>query len=144
MKGAANTINEEMIKDIDWWLEFLPDYDGISILWIQDRWEYNQLLASDASLVGGGAVCGNSFFHVKFTPHILDVTSNIAQREMYMILLALELWAHELRGKVIRFLTDNQVSMFAINRGQSHDKFMLWCLRKIVYITAKNDILIEM
>ena len=141
--GQRIIIDNEMKKDIKWWLEFLPGFSGTSILWLLDKWEYDEQLASDASLVGGGAVCQNEFFHFKFNDNILKKTSNIAQLELFTILVSLRLWGQKLAGRVVRFYTDNQISMHVINRGKSRDEFTLSCLRKIVAITAENQILLR-
>ena len=29
-------VNEQTIKDVKWWIKFLPTFDGVSILWLQD------------------------------------------------------------------------------------------------------------
>ena len=73
----------------------------------------------------------------------MENTTNIAQREMYTILISMRLWGHEMYGCVVKFYTDNQNSMFAINRGNTKDRFMLYCLREIVKITAKYQILLR-
>ena len=138
-----NVINEEMKKDIQWWIQFLPTFEGVSMIWLLDRCGYDEQLTSDASLVGGGATFQTQMVHFKFNQQLLDNTSNIAQRELFTTLVALRIWAPELTGQVVRFYTDNQNSMYAVNRGRSNDKFMLACLREIVSITAKHQILLR-
>ena len=105
-------------KDIEWLIEYLPKFNGISILWLQDMVEIDASLASDASLIGGGATFRKQFIHFKFSPWVLEHTSNIAQREMLTILVALRTWGPELRGQVIRFSTDNENYKFAINLAE--------------------------
>ena len=139
----GNPIQSELLKDIAWWKCFLPTFNGVLILWLLDLHPIDELLASDASLIGGGAVHKNEFVHFKFHPEILESTSNIAQREMYTIMVAMKLWGHKLAGNVVRFYTDNQNCLFAINSGDSRDCFMLKCLREIIWITAKLQILLR-
>ena len=140
---SGNKLDQEMVKDIQWWRDYLPDFDGVSILWLEDCLTTNAWLASDASLIGGGAVHKKQFFHVKFSPFIMNTTTNIAQRELYTILIAVKLWAKELSGKVVRFSTDSQVAMFAVNRGRTHDPFMLACLRELTRVLANHQILLK-
>ena len=51
----------EMIKDLTWWEKFLPQFDGVSILWLQDCLSMDQWLAMDASLIGVGVYKENNF-----------------------------------------------------------------------------------
>ena len=141
-KGTV-VVNEEIINDIDWWLGYLPSFSGVSILWLEDSLKIDELLASDASLIGGGATHGKEYFHFKFPGWILEETDNIAQREIYTIVVAIKLWGSRLAGKVVRFKTDNMISKFAINNGRSKDSFILMCLREITWILAKYEILLR-
>ena len=144
----SNYVTEEIRKDVNWWIGFLPGFDGTSILWLEDKWDYNELMATDASLIGGGATMSNELgskemFHCKFPQHIMEATNNIAQREMLTIVIAIKLWRKQLAGKVIRILTDSQVSMYAINRGRTKDAFMLNCIREIAWVATKEQILLR-
>ena len=136
-------VTAQMRKDIRWWKEFLPEFDGVAILWLQDRWEPDTLLGTDASLIGGGAVHEEQFIHFKFPKFVLENTNNIAQREMLTILVAVRLWADDLAGKVVRIMTDSQVSMFAINNGKCKDEFVLQCLRELTWTLAKKANIIK-
>ena len=135
-------IDVEFRRDLIWWEEFLPKFDGISLLWLRDEHPHNQLMASDASMVGGGGTHKEEFFHIKFNQQILEQTNNIAQRELYTIMIAVKLWGSKMYGQVVRFDTDNQISMFAVNTGRTRDHFLLKCLREIaLYATRFQCIL---
>ena len=45
-----------MLKNMQWWLDFLQIFNGVSILWLQDLKKIDACLAFNASLIGGGAV----------------------------------------------------------------------------------------
>ena len=51
---GRNEVNQQMLKDIQWWLDFLLSFSRISILWLNDGLPVDEDLASDASLIGGG------------------------------------------------------------------------------------------
>ena len=136
-------VDDEMQKDLQWWRDFLPSFNGICILWLQDCITPDALVASDASLVGGGGVYEKQYCHFKFPKSVVECTDNITQRELVTIMVVIKLWCKELYGKMIRFTTDNEASMFAINRGRTRDKFMLRCIREIAWICAQNQILIK-
>ena len=136
-------IGDEILQDLQWWERFLPEYNGISILWLQDALPIDHYIASDASLIGGGAVHNKEFFHFRFPEEIMRQTTNIAQRELFTIVIALKLWGSELYGNVVKFSTDNMNCMYAINKGRTKDAFMLKCIREIAWIGAKNQFLLK-
>ena len=136
-------MKEKILQDLNWWRHYLPEFNGISILWLQDCLMVDNWFASDASMIGGGAMHGKQFFHFKFPKKILEIISNIAQRELLTIMVAIKLWSKALAGKVVRFSTDNQVSMHAINSGRTRDGFTLNCIKEIAWVCAKNEILLK-
>ena len=140
---SISMVDNELRKDLKWWKHFLPEFDGISILWLQDSMMVDEYLASDACLTGGGAIHCKDFFHFKFTNEILQQTHTIVQLELFTIVIALKKWSIELQGKVIHFSTDNEVSKFAINSGRLRDEFTLRCLREIAWLSAKNEFLLR-
>ena len=83
------------------------------------------------------------YFHVKFPQEIIKEIDNIAQLELYTIVLAIKLWDNNLKGKVVQISTDNQISMFAINTGCTRDHFMLKCLCEIAWTCAKFQMLLR-
>ena len=83
------------------------------------------------------------FFHHKFSQSILDCMNNIAQRELFAILIAVKMWVCDLRGKMVKFSTDNQNALLAINKGHTKDKFMLKCIRKLAWVCAKEQVMIK-
>ena len=125
MLGVLRTIkddkpiamNQQIKHDLHWWAAYLPKFDGISILWLQDCLTIDHWLASDASLTGGGGTHDKQYFHLRFSDRILKDTEHIAQRELLTTMIAIKLWAPELKGKIVKFSTDNQWSMHAINSG---------------------------
>ena len=144
MRKEKESMDEEMLKDVKWWKQYLPKFNGTAILWLQDSMEVDQFLASDASLVGGGAVMEKQFFHWKFDAEVLQQTDNIAQKEILTIVVVVKLWAKQLAGKVVWFSTDNEISKFAINKGRTTDPFILKCLREIAWVAAEHQFLLKM
>ena len=136
-------IPEETKKDIIWWEKFPPDYHRTSMLWLYNILIPDTIFATDASLQAAGGVMHQEFFHVEFPWEIKCDAQNIAQLEILAIVLALKLWTTHCQNKVIRIFTDNQIALWAINKGKSKDKFILKCIREIAWISAKNQILLK-
>ena len=74
-----------------------------------------------------------------FPPFIASQNLNINQLELLTILVSLKLWLR-LRGCTIEILTDNKVSVYALNYQRSSDHFMQCCLREIWLLLALNNI----
>ena len=77
-----------------------------------------------------GMLCFGEFFHAPFPPFIAAKKLNINQLELLTILVSLKLWQARLRGWTrgctFEILTDNQVTVFALNNQRSSDHC---CLR---------------
>ena len=136
-------MDTEILKDLRWWYNYLPRFNGISLLWLQDSEYVDQWLASDSSLIGAGAIHGKEYFHYKFPEFVLTITQNIVQRELLAVVIAIKLWAKDLHGRMIRFSTDNQNALFAINKGRTRDPFMLCCIRELAWVCAEHQIMIK-
>ena len=147
LKETLNTgvtmVHPEIRKDLNWWKHFLPTFNRVSILWLQDVAQIDELLALDASLIGGGATHRKEFIHFKFPENINTATNHISVKELLTIVVAVKIWSEQLAGKVVRFFTDNEAAMHAINHGRVKDPFMLSCLRELTWYTAKFQILLR-
>ena len=141
---GKHKINAETRKDIEWWIAFLPQFDGVSMLWLQDKLKIDEVLAMDVCLNGGGACCESEFFHFRFPDSIKVKTNHITQLELLTIVIAVKLWIHKFTGKVVRLSLDNQASVWAVNQGKTKDSFMLQCLCEIAWFTAKNQVLLKL
>ena len=93
--------------------------------------------------MGDRATHRNEYLHFKFDEKILQKTGNIAQRELFTIVIAIKVLATQLAGNVVKFYMDNENALVAINKGKTHDEFMLDCLREITWYTAKYEILLR-
>ena len=137
-------ITEEMKKDMEWWISYLPQYNGISIIWLCDKWEQGRVLATDASLTGAGGTCCNEYFHHKFTDVTLEQTNHIAQLEILAIVIALKLWRRFITKKLVQIESDNESTVWAVNLGKSRDKYMLKCIREIAWVTANCQCMVKL
>ena len=98
------------------------------------------LFACDPRLDVCGAVCLGEFFHAPFPLSIAAKQLNISQLELFTILIPFKFWQARLRGCTVEILTDNQVSVYALNNQRSSDHFMQCCLREIWLLLALNNI----
>ena len=129
-----------MREDLIWWKFFLQHYNGVSVIPTAIIVSDPELFTCDACLDACGAVCFGEFFHATFPPFIVSQHLNINQLELLTILVCLKLWQDRLRGSHVVILTDNQVSVFALNNQRSSNIFMQRCLRELWLLLSLNNI----
>ena len=136
-------LDSELKKDVAWWNKFVRQYNGVSILWLEQCIQPDSVLATDASLVGAGGVMwySNKYYRVSFPEQW--AYKNIAYLEMWAILIAVKVWGHELSGKKLILKCDNQAVVAVINNGRSRNLFLQEAMRELLYMCAKLELQIR-
>ena len=134
------SIPAEAQKDVAWWLKFMPLYNGVSMIpW--EEWSVpDSVMSSDACLVGCGAWVEGQYFHAQFPDFILAHRPSINSLELLAIVVAIKLWGASWKGKRIRILCDNMVSVQVLNSGAARDEFLQDCLREICFFLALYEV----
>ena len=137
---GAHDIPSDVHKDLMWWARFLPKYNGVSMMPLQDWCQPDSIFASDACLVGCGAwVPGlNQFFHAEFPEHIRSEARHINGLELLTIIVACKVWGRFWKGMRILVQCDNEVSVVVMNCGRTKDVFLQACLRELEFIVARH------
>ena len=92
-------VSADMQADIDWWLAFLPLFNGTSFIKPQ-HWEFDDLqFTTDASMNAGGATCLDECFTCEFPDDIVRTAQHITALELYTIVVAVKFWAPKLRQR---------------------------------------------
>ena len=108
-------------KDINWWLTFLPSYNGISMMMYEEWSKPDEIFSSDACMTGCGGWFNGKFFHKVFPAVFINCDFHINCLELLAIIVCLKLWAKYFRGLRIRILCDNQIAVTVINTGKSRN-----------------------
>ena len=137
-QGKAR-VDDEVRADISFFIHLLPEFNGIRIL-DKSGFPPDYIVELDACLQGCGAIAGEEFYAVPFPARILAENHPIAHLELLNIVVALKLWAHRWRGKVIRIYCDNMNSCMAVQSGRSRVPFMQRALREIFLYTTSHDV----
>lgn len=135
-------LTKEARADINAWLVFAENFNGKS-LFLSDRWESSvQLnLYTDASNIGFGCVLGTQWFAQIWDGQWLSY--HITVRELYPLIIAVELWGSQLKNKCVNFHSDNLAVVHIINKQSSKDKTIMQLVRKFVLLTLKYNILFK-
>ena len=125
-------LNVEFQNDIEWWLTYLPSWNGVSFLYNADWTSTPDMeLFTDASNKGFGCYfqgqwCQGTFPQQSFG----DWQMSINCHELYVATMALALWGPQLRGKHLLFHCDKHVHSAYYGQGlhsqQDHDGLGLY------------------
>ena len=141
---APVSVPDYIQADVNWWLEFAPKYNGVSMM-PPLKWEApDKIFSVDACLMGAGGFSMDSpssamYFHCAFPENVKLAAQHINGLEIFTIRMAVMLWGERFSGKNILIYSDNQCSVELINRGKSTCRFMQNCLRDILFVAARNE-----
>lgn len=133
------SIPSNINKDIVWWQKFVPLYNGISMMSLEEWSKPDEIFSSDSCITGCGGWFSGRFFHRIFPKFILEYKLHINCLELLAIVICLKLWGQFFKGRKIRILCDNQVSVTVINTGRSRNEYLQMCLREICYLCALSE-----
>ena len=109
------TLNAEARKDIQWWLDFLPTWNGISIF-PDDNWTpaSDLLTFTDASSkIGNEAYCKKDWFCGAWPSHLQGQC--IQWKELFTIYLACDVWGRSAQSSKSKDLMDLAGKIFLIS-----------------------------
>ena len=136
------SLSVNQMRDLDWWIKFLPDYNGVSFFIDKNITPANFLqITCDACSVGGGASWGSKWLYVRWTGS--DVDNDIQTKELDIIVRAASTCGKFCSGKRILFQTDNIAAMYAINKRAVKSKTMCFLLRCLYFVEAKYSFAIS-
>lgn len=130
-------VSAEIRDDIAWWRDFLPQWNGISLLYERQWLDAPRIeFFTDSCGTGYGAIYGNEWFAGTWSDEWLDAAwrkSGLSMPflELFTTVAAALTWGHKWAGKKITFRTDAEASMYAINGKTAKDAGMAHLLRML-------------
>ena len=116
-------VSHDMKLDIDWWVTFLPLFNGVSLI-KPDAWSFDDFqFATDACLTGGGATCQDQCFSLVFPLNIVKEAVHITALELFVVVVAVRVWAPLLAHHRFIVSCDNEAAVTVINSGITRDPF---------------------
>lgn len=134
-------LNNECRKDIDWWINYLPTWNGVSFFY-EVNWSSNVDLElwTDASNMGIGAYYRGQWISQPFTGVFEQFSEySINWRELFAIVVAAATWGHQLMCKRVLFYCDNQAVVTILQKGTSPDCNIMSLVRTLFYVCAKHN-----
>ena len=134
-------VPEEVRKDVIWWNRYLDQFNGITMMPMEDWSEPDAVIEVDACLSGSGGInwVSGEVFHEEFPEEVMKHGFDINVLEMLTLTIALKLWGYCLKGKLLMIHCDNMVTVSVINSGRTRSSMLQDCLREVVYWTAKFE-----
>ena len=134
------SIPEFVRRDLRWWKIFLPLYNGVSMMAIENWAVPDEVFATDACLLGcGGWSEDRRYFHSPFPDTICKQSIDINGLELLTIIIACKVWGRGWKGKRMLVHCDNMVSVIVMNTGKTSDLFLQACLREIAFLAATRE-----
>ncbi|XP_069108938.1 uncharacterized protein [Argopecten irradians] len=129
-------LTSEAKADIKAWQHFIQSYNGVT-LFLPDIWESSTHLHfyTDASGLGFGAVLGTQWFFGEW-PHVFN-KYHITIKELFPIVLAVQLWGNALKNKCILFHCDNSAVVAVLNTHTSKEPTVMKLVRKLVLTSLR-------
>ncbi|MCG8048417.1 MAG: hypothetical protein N0E48_22830 [Candidatus Thiodiazotropha endolucinida] len=134
-------LNKEARADIKAWLTFIDSFNGKSVF-LPTQWQSSDSLSfyTDASGAKGfAAIFGNEWFAYSWSDKMQHY--QIAIKELFPIVIALEHWGSGFRDSKVLFLTDNMAVVEIINKQTSKEKVLMTLIRRLVLSALRFNIL---
>ena len=134
-KRVKIQLTPEFHRDLNWFREFIPKFNGCAFF-VHQNIQYE--IELDACLQGLGARCGNQVYAMQIPLNFNNM--GIVHLEMINILVAVRTWATLWQGKNIRIHCDNQAVVSVLTTGKTRDAILAAIARNILMETSRHDI----
>ena len=130
-------ITAEGRKDIWWWLEFLPTWNGVEVIQSRPILSVDIRLFTDASDVGLGGFYNGQWFSISLEG---KVKHSIGYFELLSIVVAVLCWGSNWRDSQVVLFTDHEALVHIWKTGSCKCPFMMALIRKLFFFTAEHNI----
>ena len=135
-------LNMEYCKDIEWWLTYLPSWNGVSYLY--DAGWTNSLdveLFTNTSDKGFGCYFQGQWCQGTFPQQAFkDQWMSIKWCKLYAVTMALPLWGPQLKGKHLFFHYDNTSVVHIMAKASTHSKTMIALVCTFTLLSMQHNI----
>ena len=136
-KQGWQCMSRDIQMDVKWWQRFLPLYDNVSLMWLEQEPQVGYLISTDACMTGIGGFSQGEYFHAKIPQRLQQQQQyKIHHFEMWAIIVAVKLWREKIKGKKFRVQSDNQAVVEVIRDGNARDRILQQQLRLLMFEAA--------
>ena len=128
-------LNPDFHRDLRWFLNFLPDFNGVALY---DHKKVAFQVHLDACLQGLGDVFSNLVYHVPIPLEFSNL--NIVHLEMINIVVVLKLFCNHWAKQSVKVFCDNIAVVQVLQSGSTRDPYLAAAARNVWLLAAKYDI----
>ena len=99
-----------MLSDIDWWLTFLPHFNGSAMIALRPRDFHDVLFTCDSCLHRGRATCFDECTSFAYPRDIEELALHINALELFVLVMAVKIWAPKLASSRFQISCDNDAA----------------------------------
>jgi len=135
------TLNQEARRDLAAWKMFIDHFNGKSFF-LADRWvlaSHLNLFTDSSGSLGFAAIFGTHFCYGRWPHQWSEI--NITDKELFPIVLAVEIWGHMMANRCIIFHCDNSAVVHIINKQSAKSQFTMVLVRRLVISCMTHNIL---
>ena len=142
LQRGVETLSLGFKKDLKFFLDLLPSYNGVRVLRKQPV-VCQEHLELDACMTGCVACTGTHYYSEQFPTTVVETNHTIARLELLNITVGIKVWCDMWAGQSVQVACDNTNACLAIQTGRSRDPFMQHCAREIFLYSARHDIEVQ-
>lgn len=136
MKGRYASVNDEMCKDLSWFITVLSQYNGRSLIVHGPPSVY---IEADSCMIGGGGWSGSECYSYEYKPACIEGWS-ISELEAYNCLIAARVFLRETHDAMIQVTCDNSAAVMSLSSGAARDKNILAICRAFWFLAAQKNL----
>ena len=132
-------LNKNAKLDIAWWIEFLPTWQGTAMI-LESEWtpSTSMSLFTDASGEHGwGAYWSGRWLQGQWSSS--DTSQDIAWKELFAIVQAVNSWGHMWKRKKLLFHCDNHSIVDIWRKGSTRSPAIMALVRMLYFIAARYN-----
>ena len=135
-------LNADFLDDIEWWLTYLPSWNGVSYLYDVDWTNRPDMeLFTNASNKGFGCYfqgqrCQGTFPKQAFK----DQQMSINWHKLYAVTMALALCGPQLKGKHLLFHCNNVLVVHIMAKASTHSKTMMALVHTFTLLAMQHNV----
>ena len=133
-------LNKGVKEDLQWLLNACDMFNGTVVI-VKKPLSPEPSFSSDACTTGGAAFYNGDWLYANWSidyPEVQNAHINI--KELFTVLLAFRRWGPLWENKHVQIYTDNQVTMYALNKGTMRNDLGMTFIRELYYMLAVHNI----
>ena len=133
-------LNEQARLDIEWWLTFLPTWNGTSYI-LETEWSTStsmSLYTDASSSIGWGAYWSGRWIQSHWSSS--EEEKSIVWKELFAVTAAVNTWGHLWARKKVLFHCDNQAVVDIWRTGTTKSPDVMALIRMLYFCAATHNI----